>query len=57
MVPIEKEITRIEKNAEEITKNISYILQIIDSRRFMASSFSNLVNNLSEGIYRIECKF
>ena len=57
MVPIEKEVTRIEKNGEEITKNISYILQIIDSRRFMASSLSNLVNNLSEGIHRIECKF
>ena len=23
----------------------------------MASSFSNLVNNLSEGIHRIKCKF
>ena len=56
-VPIEKEVTRIEENEEEITKNISYILQIIDSRRFMASSLSNLFNNLSEGIHRIECKF
>ena len=32
-------------------------LQFIDSRRFMASSFSNLVSNLSEGICRIECKY
>ena len=23
----------------------------------MASSLSNLINNLSEGIYRIKCKF
>ena len=30
----------------------------IDSTRFMASSFSNFVNNnLSEGIDRIKCKF
>ena len=56
-VPIEKEVTRIDKNGEEITKNISYILQLIDSARFMANSLSNLVNNLSEGIYRIKCKF
>ena len=55
-VPIEKEVTRIDKNEEEITKNISSILQFIDSARFMASSLSNLVNNLSERIHRIKCK-
>ena len=37
--------------------NISYILQFIDSARFMASSLSNLVNNLSEGINRTKCKY
>ena len=42
-VPIEKAVTRIDKNGEEISKNISYILQFIDSARFMASSLSNLV--------------
>ena len=56
-VPIEKEVTRIDKNGEEITKNISYIFEFIDNPRFMASSLSNLLNNLSEGIYRIKCKF
>ena len=45
-VPVEKEVTRIDKNGEEITINISYMLQIIDSPRFMASLLSNLVNNL-----------
>ena len=55
-VPIEKEVTRIDKNGEEITKNISYILQFIDSARFMASSLSNLANNLSDRIHRIKCK-
>ena len=54
--PIEKEVTRIDKNGQEITKNISYILQFIDSARFMANSLSNLVNNLSERIHRIKCK-
>ena len=55
-VPIEKEVTIIDKNGEEITKNISYILQFIDSARFMASSLSNLVNNLSKGLHRIKCE-
>ena len=56
-VPIEKEVTKIDKNGEEVTKDISYILQFIDSARFLANSLSNLVNNLSEGIHRIKCKF
>ena len=56
-VPIEKEVTRIDKNGEEIAKSLSYILQFIDSARFMASSLSNLVKYLSEGIHRIKCKF
>ena len=51
-----KEVTRIDKNGESVTQNISYILQFIDSERFMASSLSNFVNNLSEGIKRIKCK-
>ena len=32
-------------------------MQFIDSARFMASSLSNLANNLSEEIYWIKCKF
>ena len=52
-IPIEKEVTRLDKNGEQITKNISHILQFIDNTGFMASSLSNLVNNLSEVIYRI----
>ena len=56
-VPVEKEVTRIDKNGEEIKKYIYYILQFIDSTRFMASSLLNLDNNFSEGIHRIKCKF
>ena len=56
-VPIGKEVKRIDKNGEEITKNISYILQFIENARFMASSISNLVNGPSEGIHKIKCKF
>ena len=36
-ISMEKEVTRIDENGGEITKNISYILQFIDSARFMAS--------------------
>ena len=36
-VPIENEVTRIDKNGEKITKNIPYILQFIDSARLMTS--------------------
>ena len=55
-VPIEKEVTRIDENGEEFTK-ISHTLQFIDSARFMASSLASLINNLSEGIHRIKCKY
>ena len=54
-VPIEKEVARIDKNGKEITKKMSYILQFVDSARFLPISLSNLVNNLSEGLHRIKC--
>ena len=38
-------------------KHLSYILQFIDSARFMASSLSNIANNLSEGNHKIKCKY
>ena len=41
----------------KISKNISYILQFIDTTRFMASSLSNLVNNISERVHRTKCKY
>ena len=57
IVPIDKEVITIDNNGGKITKDISYKLQFIDSARFMASSLSNLKNNLSEGIHRIKCTF
>ena len=54
-VLIEKQVTRIDKNGEEVTKNVCCILQFIDSARFMTSSLSNLVNNVSEGTHKIKC--
>ena len=46
-IPIDKKVTRIDKDGEEITKTISHILQFIDIARFTTSSLSNLVNNPS----------
>ena len=46
-------MTRIDKNGEEITKNIFHI----DGAGFMVSSLSKFVNNLYEGIYKSKCKY
>ena len=42
------------KMGKKSQKNISYILQFIDSARFMASLSSNHVNNLSEGMKNVK---
>ena len=55
-VPLEKEVARINANGEEMTKDRTYILQFIDSTRFMTRSLSNLVNNLSEVLHSMKCK-
>ena len=51
---MEKKLQKIKNILEK--EKISYILQFIESARFMASSISNLVSNLSEGIHKIKCK-
>ena len=40
--PIEKEVTSIDKNGEETTKSISYIIQSIDGARFMENDVNLL---------------
>ena len=52
----EKEVTNIDKYGNESIVNISYKIKFIDSARFMASSLSNLVDNLAEVIQKIKCK-
>ena len=51
---LEKEILTIDKNEEKNTKTVSYIIRFIDSARFIASS---LLNQFSEEIHKIKCKF
>ena len=42
-VPVEKEVTRIDKNGEKITNIISCRLEFIESARFMASFYQILL--------------
>ena len=55
-VPVKKQITKIDKDDNKSVANISYKIKFIDSARFMASSLSNLVDNLAEGIHNINVK-
>ena len=52
-----KKLQEFKKTETKLKKKKSYILQFIDSARFIASSLSNLVHNLSEGIKKIKCKY
>ena len=54
---VEKEVKRIGKNREEVTKTIYSKLKFIDSAGFMTNSLSNLVNNHAEGIHLIKHKY
>ena len=54
-VPIKKEITKKDKNGNDKITKISYKIKFIDSFRFMSSSLSNLVDNLSEGLHNDRC--
>ena len=55
-IPIEKEVTKIDKDGNESVFTIAYKTKFIDSARFMVSSLSNLVDNLTGEIHKIKCK-
>ena len=55
-VPIEKEVTKIDKNGNESVVTISYETNFIDGASLMKTPLSNLSNNLTEGIHKIKCK-
>ena len=54
-VPIKKETTKKDKNGNDKITKISYKIKFIDSYRFMSTSLSNLVNNLSEEVHNDKC--
>ena len=49
------EITKKDKNGNDKITKISYKIKFIDSYRFMSTSLSSLVSNLSEGIHNDRC--
>ena len=58
-VPITKGTTKKDKNGNYKITKISCKIKFIDSCRFMSTSLSNLVSNLSEGLHNdryIDCK-
>ena len=55
-VSIEKEVTNIDKDANDRVFTISYKIKFIHRTRFMASSLWNLVDNVAEGTHKIKCK-
>ena len=54
-VLIKKEITKNDKNGNDKITKISYKIKFIDSCRFLSTSLSNLVSNLSEGLHSDKC--
>ena len=52
---IKKEITKKDKDGNDKIAKISYKIKFIDSFRFMSTSLSNLVDNLSEGLHSDKC--
>ena len=54
-VRIEREITKIDKDGNDKITKTSYKIKFIDSFRFMSSSLSSLIDNLSEGVHSDNC--
>ena len=54
-MPIKKEIIKKDKYGNDKATKISCKIKFIDSCRFMSTSLSNLVSNLSEGLHNDGC--
>ena len=49
-------VVMISRNGKNVAEPISYRQQFVNSAVFMASSLSNLVDNLAKGIHKIKCR-
>ena len=56
-VPIEKEVIKTDKNDNDSVVTISSKIKFINDARFRVTSLPNLVDNFTEGIHKIKCKF
>ena len=54
---MENEIKKIDKNGEKKCLEISCKLIFIETARFIASSLSNLANNLSKHFHKTKCRY
>ena len=54
-VPIKKEITKIDKDGNDKIMKISRKIRFIGNFRFMSTSLSSLVDNLSDGRHGYKC--
>ena len=54
-VPIRKETIKIDKDGNNEIIKILYKIKFIDGLRFLSTSLSNLVNNLSDGVHNDKC--
>ena len=52
---MKKEVTKTDKDGNDKIMKISYKVKLIDSFRFLSSSLSSLVDNLSEGLHSDKC--
>ena len=50
------ELHKLIKIAMKVLLTISYKIKFIESANFMAASLSNFVDDLREGIHKINCK-
>ena len=56
-VPIEKVATNIDKDGNKSVVTISYKIKFIDTASFMATSLSNVVDNITEGLHKVTFKY
>ena len=52
---MEKEVAKNDKDGNESIVTIPYKIKFNDSARFIAISFSNLIDNITEETLKIKC--